>query len=163
IDFSAPVQVARGSVVTDTDGPRRATLFFKQGTTAEMVLPDGSTSPLTQLHVRATEYTVGPNGPKAMPAPPPPPSRYPYAAAGRPRCHRHRCRGAYSARHAVRSSPDAVALCPRSFLASRREQSEGVPQRAAAERAHARLRRRERGQGRQELDRRSVAVPRIHH
>ena len=80
VNFSAPVQVARGSVVSDTDGMRQATLLFKQGTTAEMVLPDGSARPLDTLHVRATEYTVGPNGPKAMPAPLPPTSGYTYAA-----------------------------------------------------------------------------------
>ena len=44
-----------------------------------MTLPDGSTQPLTSLTVRATEYTVGPNGPAAMPAPLPPTSAYTYA------------------------------------------------------------------------------------
>jgi hypothetical protein len=34
---------------------------------------------LTQLDVRATEYTVGENGPQAMPAPLPPQSGYTYA------------------------------------------------------------------------------------
>jgi RHS repeat-associated protein len=64
----APIQVARGSVVADADGPRQATILFPQGTTATMVMPDNTTRPLTTLSVRATEYTVGPNGPKAMPA-----------------------------------------------------------------------------------------------
>jgi RHS repeat-associated protein len=70
IDLSstAAVQVARGSTVTDSDGTRTATLFFSQGTTAVMHLADGSTQPLSTLHVRATEYTVGTNGPNAMPA-----------------------------------------------------------------------------------------------
>ncbi|NOT54072.1 MAG: hypothetical protein HOP18_05660, partial [Deltaproteobacteria bacterium] len=81
IDLTAttPIQVARGSVVTDSDGTRQATLLFPQGTTAQMVLPDGSAQPLTTLHVRATEYTIGANGPKAMPAPLPPTSGYTYA------------------------------------------------------------------------------------
>ncbi len=79
IDFTAPVQVARGSLVTDADGTRRTTLLFKQGTTAQMVMPDGSTSPLSQMHVRATEYTVGPGGPSSMPAELPPTSGYTYA------------------------------------------------------------------------------------
>ena len=36
--------------------------------TLHQELPDGSKQPLTNLHVRATEYTVGPNGLQAMPA-----------------------------------------------------------------------------------------------
>ena len=80
IDLTAPVpiQVARGSVVTDSDGTRQATLLVTQGTTAQMVMSDGSTQPLTSLSIRATEYTVGPNGPKAMPAELPPTSGYTY-------------------------------------------------------------------------------------
>ncbi len=80
IDLSSPtaLQVARGSAVADQDGARTATLLFPQGTRATMTLPDGSTQPLTTLHVRATEYTVGPNGPKAMPAELPPTVGYTY-------------------------------------------------------------------------------------
>jgi hypothetical protein len=76
IDFSMPMQVAQGSVVSDEDGSRRATMLFRQETTAEMVMPDGSMASLPNLQVRATEYTVGPNGPKAMPAELPPSSGY---------------------------------------------------------------------------------------
>ena len=65
--------------VTDADGTRRATLLFSEGTDAEMVLPDGSTEPLDELHVRATEYTIGDAGPDAMPAVLPPSSGYTYA------------------------------------------------------------------------------------
>ncbi|HYC61035.1 MAG TPA: IPT/TIG domain-containing protein [Thermoanaerobaculia bacterium] len=72
------MQVARGSVMTDSDGTRRATLMFFPGTKAIMVMPDGSTETLPTLSVRATEYTVGANGPKAMPAPLPPTSAYTY-------------------------------------------------------------------------------------
>jgi RHS repeat-associated protein len=75
----APPQVARGSVVTDSSGTRQATLLFPAGTLAEHVFPDGSTQPLSTLRVRATEYTVGPNGPQAMPATLPPTSAYTYA------------------------------------------------------------------------------------
>jgi RHS repeat-associated protein len=75
----APPQVARGSVVTDSAGTRQATVLFPAGTLAEQVFPDGSTQPLSTLHVRATEYTVGPNGPQAMPAALPPTSAYTYA------------------------------------------------------------------------------------
>jgi len=68
IDLSSsdPIQVARGSVVTDSEGTRQATLMFPQGIQATMTLPDGTTQPLTNsIHVRATEYTVGENGPQS--------------------------------------------------------------------------------------------------
>ena len=42
-------------------------------------MPDGSTQPISTLNVRATEYTVGENGPQAMPAELPPTSGYTYA------------------------------------------------------------------------------------
>jgi len=74
------MQVASGSVQTDSDGSRRATLLFPAGTTATMTLPDGSSQALTNFHVRATEYTVGDNGPQAMPGELPPTSGYTYAA-----------------------------------------------------------------------------------
>jgi len=74
------LQVARGSAVTDTDGTRQATVLIPAGTTASMVLANGSTLPLTTLNMRATEFTVGANGPKAMPASLPPSSGYTYAA-----------------------------------------------------------------------------------
>jgi RHS repeat-associated protein len=76
---SAPVQVARGGEVTDADGSRQATVLFPQGTSATLVFSDGSTQPLAALSVRATEYTVGPSGPQAMPAELPPTSAYTYA------------------------------------------------------------------------------------
>jgi RHS repeat-associated protein len=81
IDLSANMafQVAQGSTSSDSDGTRRAVLLFAQGTTAAMVLPNGATQPLTNLHVRATEYTVGSNGPQAMPGELPPTSAYTYA------------------------------------------------------------------------------------
>ena len=79
IDLSASgMQVAQGSIQTDSDGTRRATLLFPQGTQAQLVMSDGSTRPFTKLNVRATEFTVGPNGPKAMPAELPPTSAYTY-------------------------------------------------------------------------------------
>jgi len=62
LSSSEPIQVAQGSVVTDEDGTRQATLLFPQGIQANMTLPDGTTQPLTSLNVRATEYTVGENG-----------------------------------------------------------------------------------------------------
>lgn len=81
IDLSAntPIQVAQGTPVTDADGSRRATLLFRQGTQATMAFPDGSGQTLTNPSVRATEYTVGPNGRASMPAELPPTSGYTYA------------------------------------------------------------------------------------
>ncbi len=76
---NAPIQVARGGAQQDEDGARQATLLFPQGTTATMTLPGGGTQPLTTLTVRATEYTVGPNGPAAMPGELPTNSAYTYA------------------------------------------------------------------------------------
>jgi RHS repeat-associated protein len=74
------VQVARSSLSTDAEGERRSSLIFMPGTTAVMRMPDGSTKPLQALHVRATEYTVGPRGPESMPADLPPTSAYTFAA-----------------------------------------------------------------------------------
>jgi RHS repeat-associated protein len=76
---SSPLQVAQGSPSTDVDGTRQATIVFPPGTAASMRLADGTTQPLSTLHVRATEYTVGESGPKAMPGPLPPTSGYTYA------------------------------------------------------------------------------------
>lgn len=78
LSSSAPIQVAQGSVSSDQDGPRRATLLFAQGTEASIFLPDGTPQPVTTLSIRATEYTVGTNGPRAMPAALPPDIGYTY-------------------------------------------------------------------------------------
>jgi RHS repeat-associated protein len=75
----APQQVARGSVQIDEDGERRTTLLFPAGTCADLVMPDGTIVPCDNLNVRATEFTVGPNGPAAMPAELPPTTGYTYA------------------------------------------------------------------------------------
>ncbi|WP_437724312.1 DNRLRE domain-containing protein [Sorangium sp. So ce861] len=80
-------QIARGSVQTDESGTRQATLLFPSGTTGTMTVPDPSGPPgatmtvalPAEVHVRATEYTVGPNGPEAMPGTLPPTSGYTYA------------------------------------------------------------------------------------
>ena len=63
----------------DGDGARRATLMFEPGTDAVMELPGGTSQPLGDLQVRATEYTVGANGEQAMPGELPPTSAYTYA------------------------------------------------------------------------------------
>jgi RHS repeat-associated protein len=76
---AADFQVAQGSVISDADGVRQATLLFPPGTQAEITLPNGMTQTLTSLNVRVTEYTVGDNGPEIMPAELPPQSGYTYA------------------------------------------------------------------------------------
>jgi RHS repeat-associated protein len=83
VDLSgaAGIQVARGSQVQDSWGTRTATLVFAPGTTALMTLPSGASEALAGVHIRATEFTVGPNGPAAMPAALPATSGYTYAAA----------------------------------------------------------------------------------
>lgn len=79
LNGSTSLQVHRASVVSDNAGVRQATVMFQPGTTAELVLPDGSHQTLPQMRFRATEYTVGPNGPSRMPAPLPANIGYTYA------------------------------------------------------------------------------------
>ncbi len=74
-----PIKVAQGSVVSDNDGSRQASLLLPLGLTAEVYNPDGSKYAVQQLSLRFTEYTVGANGPKQMPGPLPPTSGYTYA------------------------------------------------------------------------------------
>ena len=74
---NSPIQVARGSAQTDTDGSRTATLIFPAGTCANLII-NGAPQSCSSLHVRATEFTVGANGPSTMPAPLPASSRYTY-------------------------------------------------------------------------------------
>jgi RHS repeat-associated protein len=76
---SSEITVAQGSVQTDADGPRHATVFFEPGTQATLRRVDGTTQVLTSLDIRATEFTVGANGAKAMPGQLPPSSQYTYA------------------------------------------------------------------------------------
>src|SRR5216683_6393088 len=78
VNMAAPtMQVARGSVVTDSDGSRRATVLVPTGTTATIETPNGSRV-ATTLTIRATEFSVGSNGQKMMPAALPPASAYTY-------------------------------------------------------------------------------------
>ncbi|MFT4048630.1 MAG: hypothetical protein QM648_02190, partial [Solirubrobacterales bacterium] len=83
IDLGSPIgpaQTAQGPIESDADGSRRATLIFSPGTEATMSIPDVGTLPLSTLHVRATEFTVGPDGPEAMPYSLPKTTSYTYAA-----------------------------------------------------------------------------------
>ena len=76
---SSAFQVAMGSVETDSSGTRQGVVLFPPGTTASALMPCGTTTPLSSMSVRITEYTVGPNGPEQMPATLPPTSAYTYA------------------------------------------------------------------------------------
>ncbi len=72
--------VHQGSSVTDQDGTRHATLMFRPGTVTVAAPPSLTTqTALTTINVRATEFTVGAMGPRAMPAQLPPNSGYTYA------------------------------------------------------------------------------------
>lgn len=78
------MQVARGSVQVDQDGSRQATMLFAPNTSATITVPQGNGAPLVQplngsMTVRATEFTVGLNGPAMMPANLPPTTAYTYA------------------------------------------------------------------------------------
>jgi hypothetical protein len=79
ITAEAPMQIAQGSSQTDASSTRQATVLIPQGTQAQIYRPDGATEPVTRLNLRLTEYTVGDNGPKAMPGPLPPAVGYTYA------------------------------------------------------------------------------------
>jgi RHS repeat-associated protein len=71
-------QIARSTRQVDDTGSREAVLFFPPGTAASLRLPSGS-QPLVSLTVRATEYTVGEDGPLSMPGPLPDNVAYTYA------------------------------------------------------------------------------------
>ena len=71
--------LAESSLISDEDGSRSAAVLFRPGTLATMQLADGSRAPLLRLGFRATEFTVGANGPAAMPGKLPDASAYTYA------------------------------------------------------------------------------------
>jgi RHS repeat-associated protein len=73
------MQIARGSVQTDADGARQATVLFPAGTVATITNEKGEVLQLSRLSFRATEYTVGERGPQMMPGELPPASGYTYA------------------------------------------------------------------------------------
>ena len=66
---TTPFSVVEGEVTNDARGERKATVLFPKTATVQMIMPDGTTQSLNgSMHVRATEYTAGDNGPSAMPA-----------------------------------------------------------------------------------------------
>src|SRR5205085_2722056 len=76
---TSALHVARGSVTTDDFGSRQAAVFLPPGTQASLMMPDSSLQPVSVLHIRATEFTIGATGQRAMPAALPPTSAYTYA------------------------------------------------------------------------------------
>ena len=80
LNNSEEMQVVTGSLVTDEEGSRRARILIPKNTTAYVENADGSQQALgSEITIRATEYTVGENGPETMPGPLPPTSGYTYA------------------------------------------------------------------------------------
>lgn len=78
-DQSQEYQRHQSSEYEDADGKRKTTVLFPKGLQATLVMPDGSEEAIQRLNVRATEYTVGENGPQAMPGDLPPASAYTFA------------------------------------------------------------------------------------
>jgi RHS repeat-associated protein len=76
---SAQAQVAKGSTQADDSGERSGMVVFPAQTQASIVLPDGSTKTVPNLNIRITEFTVGADGPRKMPASLPGQSAYTYA------------------------------------------------------------------------------------
>lgn len=75
------MQMHAASMQSDASGDRHAALMFQPDTSAMFKMADGTmqAAPAT-LSIRATEFTVGPNGPNAMPGVLPPNSAYTYCA-----------------------------------------------------------------------------------
>ncbi|WP_223789928.1 PKD domain-containing protein [Marinicella meishanensis] len=78
-DTTNDYQVVRGSEVTDSDGSRQATMLFPSGIQASLEFEDGTTQSISNISVRATEFTVGSYGMQRMPSHLPPASGYTYA------------------------------------------------------------------------------------
>jgi RHS repeat-associated protein len=70
--------VARGTTHTDADGTRTQTLLFPHGVQATMTVDGVATPVAAPFRVRATEFTVGPDGVRRMAAQLPPSTGYTY-------------------------------------------------------------------------------------
>jgi len=75
----AEPQLHVASTSSDEDGARSAVLHVNSGTDAHWLMPDGSTQPVAEVSIRATELSVGALGKSAQPAEPPTTSGYTYA------------------------------------------------------------------------------------
>jgi RHS repeat-associated protein len=70
-----------GTTATDSAGTRTPFVFVPAGSQASLVMPNGTTSPLSSFHTRIAEYTVGTSGRTSMPADLPPTSEYTFCAS----------------------------------------------------------------------------------
>ena len=75
---TSTTQVTRGRFASDANGDRDIRVVFPQNVAARIVKAPGDTTTVTQMRVRATEFTVGDDGPETMPAMLPPSSAYTY-------------------------------------------------------------------------------------
>ncbi len=73
------IQMVKGSTVSDQSGERTGVLVIPAGTEAKLQMPDGSLKSTPTLSLRVSEYTVGSDGPKRMPAALPGMTGYTYA------------------------------------------------------------------------------------
>ncbi|HEU4582448.1 MAG TPA: RHS repeat-associated core domain-containing protein, partial [Polyangiaceae bacterium] len=81
-ELSFPSVVAQthlASTSSDADGARSAVLHVNSGTLASWRMPDGSAPAVSELSIRATEFSIGATGKSALPADLPPTSAYTYA------------------------------------------------------------------------------------
>lgn len=80
VSFGAGATMAmhEATMQNDASGARHAALVFQPGTSASLKMPDGTMHPMDSLNIRATEFTVGPMGPQAMPGVLPANSGYTY-------------------------------------------------------------------------------------
>lgn len=70
---------ARGRFASDANGDRDLRMVFPPGVAAQVVKPSGGTATFSNgVRVRATEFTVGGDGPASMPGVLPPTSAYTY-------------------------------------------------------------------------------------
>ena len=64
---ASTMQVARGPVISDADGTRRAMVMIPTNARASIITYGGDTQEVDQLTTRFTEYTEGTTGPNSMP------------------------------------------------------------------------------------------------
>ena len=75
------IAVAKGNIVTDSDGTRQVTALFAPLTEVVVEYENGNSEILNEIEFTATEYTIGDFGPDAMPGSLPPATGYTYAVA----------------------------------------------------------------------------------
>lgn len=76
---AATAQFHQATTLSDARGERTARLYLPAGTSAEMVLSDGSSVSMPSLSIRTTELTVGALGKSSVSASSPPTTAYTYA------------------------------------------------------------------------------------